>query len=140
MSWKGEGQSPPFKVDEPTAVEFLSSVLASRVGTEIQHSVALTETVVVQSCSLLSSKNPTVAALVPSVGLTAAYTVRSSINHCQRVPALATKSNTMKSFSNLVARKYADTRKGEAGLLGEELLACLTLTLTRTLTLTLTRC
>eukprot|EP00965_Chrysotila_dentata_P212148 6186861-Pleurochrysis_carterae.AAC.1 len=38
MSWNGEGQSPPFKVDEPTAVDFLSAVLASRVGTKIEHS------------------------------------------------------------------------------------------------------
>eukprot|EP00965_Chrysotila_dentata_P047869 1587786-Pleurochrysis_carterae.AAC.1 len=43
--WKGEGQSPPFKVDEPTAVEFISAVLASAVGTRIQHSIALTEAV-----------------------------------------------------------------------------------------------
>eukprot|EP00965_Chrysotila_dentata_P121101 4005253-Pleurochrysis_carterae.AAC.1 len=35
MSCEGEGQSPPFKVDGPTAVEFLSAVLASRVGTKI---------------------------------------------------------------------------------------------------------
>eukprot|EP00965_Chrysotila_dentata_P067827 2244244-Pleurochrysis_carterae.AAC.1 len=28
-SWYGEGQLPPFKVDEPTAVELLSAVLAS---------------------------------------------------------------------------------------------------------------
>eukprot|EP00965_Chrysotila_dentata_P094505 3124119-Pleurochrysis_carterae.AAC.2 len=89
MSWKGEGQSPPLKVDEPTAVDFLSAVLASRVETEIQHSVALTKGVVVQMCSLLSSKDPAMTALFYSVCLTAAYTVFSSLDHFQRVPALA---------------------------------------------------
>eukprot|EP00965_Chrysotila_dentata_P043136 1432815-Pleurochrysis_carterae.AAC.6 len=67
MSWKGEGQSLPLKIDKSTAVEFLSAVLASRVGSEIQHSVALTEALEVQIRSLLSSKDPAVAALFPSV-------------------------------------------------------------------------
>eukprot|EP00965_Chrysotila_dentata_P110546 3652575-Pleurochrysis_carterae.AAC.2 len=88
MIWKQEGQSPPLKVDEPTAVEFLSAVLASRVATEIGHYVALTETGVVQICSLLSSKDPAMAALFPSVGLTAAYQVLLSLHRFQRVPAL----------------------------------------------------
>eukprot|EP00965_Chrysotila_dentata_P094574 3126979-Pleurochrysis_carterae.AAC.1 len=95
-----EGRGPvatAFKVDEPTAVECLSAVLASRVGAKIQrHFIALTKAVVVQICSLLSSKDPAVGALFPSVGLTAAYTVLASVHYLQIVPALAPKSNTMK--------------------------------------------
>eukprot|EP00965_Chrysotila_dentata_P174132 5748464-Pleurochrysis_carterae.AAC.2 len=48
-SWKGEVQPPPFKVDKPNAVGFLSAVLASAVGTKIQHSMAITDAVVVQN-------------------------------------------------------------------------------------------
>eukprot|EP00965_Chrysotila_dentata_P043629 1450528-Pleurochrysis_carterae.AAC.1 len=47
--WDEESQPSPFKADEPTAVEFLSAVLASAVETPIKHPVALTEAVVVDS-------------------------------------------------------------------------------------------
>eukprot|EP00965_Chrysotila_dentata_P008445 274990-Pleurochrysis_carterae.AAC.1 len=110
---EGEGLSLPFKVDEQTAIEFLSAVLASRVGTITEHSVALTEAIVVQICSLLSSKDPAVATLFSSVGLTTAYTVLSSLHRSQRVLALVSESNTIKLFT-MVARKG-----GGAGLAGK---------------------
>eukprot|EP00965_Chrysotila_dentata_P076817 2536111-Pleurochrysis_carterae.AAC.1 len=89
-------QPSPFKADELIAVEFLNAVLASDVGTRIEHSIALTEAVVVRVCSLLSGKDPAVARLFSSVGLSAAYTVLSSLHHSQRVPAPAPGSNAIK--------------------------------------------
>eukprot|EP00965_Chrysotila_dentata_P204169 6182166-Pleurochrysis_carterae.AAC.2 len=77
MSWKGEGQSPPFNKGRRAD--------RSRVPER--------------------SKDPAVAALFQSVGLTAAYTALSSLHHFQRAPALAPKSNTITRFSNFVARK-----------------------------------
>eukprot|EP00965_Chrysotila_dentata_P022522 745843-Pleurochrysis_carterae.AAC.1 len=60
---EGDSQPPPFKADEPTTVEFLNAVLASPAGTRIEHSVALSEAVVVQLSSLLIGKDPAVARL-----------------------------------------------------------------------------
>eukprot|EP00965_Chrysotila_dentata_P018032 598904-Pleurochrysis_carterae.AAC.1 len=102
---EGDSQPPSFKADEPTAVEFLNAVLASAVGTHIEHSIALTEAVVAQICSLLIGKDPAVAPLSSSVGLPAAYTVLSSLHHSQIVPAPAPGSNAIKRFANIVIRK-----------------------------------
>eukprot|EP00965_Chrysotila_dentata_P098958 3273099-Pleurochrysis_carterae.AAC.2 len=119
---KGHSQLAPFKVDESTVVEFPSAVLASAVGTEVQHNVAVTEAVVVRIYSLLLGKDPAVARLFPFSGLVAAYTVLASLLHYQRVPAPVPGSNAVQRFAIVVTRK--GVRKGSVG---RRALACLNL-------------
>eukprot|EP00965_Chrysotila_dentata_P197780 6178394-Pleurochrysis_carterae.AAC.1 len=93
--WERVSQPPPFKVDEPFAVNFMNAVLDGSIGTRIQHSVALSEAVVVQICSLLSGKDAGVARPFHSSGLPAAYVVLSSLLHSQRVPVPGTNALQM---------------------------------------------
>eukprot|EP00965_Chrysotila_dentata_P131460 4345706-Pleurochrysis_carterae.AAC.2 len=48
MIWARTVEIPPFKVDNIIAVDFLCTILDRFIGTRIQHSFAITETVAVQ--------------------------------------------------------------------------------------------
>eukprot|EP00965_Chrysotila_dentata_P170505 5628760-Pleurochrysis_carterae.AAC.1 len=101
---EGDIQPPPSKADEPTALEFISAVLASAVGTRTRHCTALIEA---------AREDPAVAQLFNFVGLPAAYSLLSSLHHSQRVTAPAPGSNAIKRVPNTVTRTGG--RRGSAG-------------------------
>eukprot|EP00965_Chrysotila_dentata_P036795 1224187-Pleurochrysis_carterae.AAC.1 len=103
LVWKAGQESPRFRIDVVSTVEFVNAVLDSAVGTYVKHNFAVSQAVSVRVYRLLCDAHADASRLFSRTGLAAVYIVLASLRHSQRVAN--SSDNTVKRLGVLLTRK-----------------------------------